>query len=81
MFHKNKMILTVNGMHCENCKKKVINILKSLEEVKNVKVDLDKKLVTIYPTKVLDGIMLSNILKDAGYELERVDVIWKGTEK
>ena len=81
MFHKNKMILTVNGMHCENCKKKVINILKSLEEVKNVKVDLDKKLVTIYPTKVLDGITLSNILKDAGYELERVDVIWKGTEK
>ena len=81
MFHKNKMILTVNGMHCENCKKKVINILKSLEEIKNVKVDLDKKLVTIYPTKVLDGIMLSNILKDAGYELERVDVIWKGTEK
>ena len=81
MFHKNKMVLTVNGMHCENCKKRVIDLLSNIEGVKDVKVNLNKKEVIIYPTKELDGAYLSNIISNAGYELERVDVIWKGTEK
>ena len=81
LFNKNKMILTVEGMHCENCKKKVTEILSNINDIKKVKVDLNNKQVTIYPSKEIDSSYLANILKESGYELKKVDVIWKGTEK
>ena len=73
MFKKKKMILEVEGMHCQNCKKKVIETLSKLEEVKKVKEDLEKKQVIIYPTKEIPGSDLANIIKGIGFELKKVD--------
>ena len=43
MFSKNKKTISIEGMHCEHCAKKVENTLSSIEGVNKVKVNLSKK--------------------------------------
>ena len=70
MFNKNKKIIKVEGMKCEHCKKKVMDALMSIDTIKKVDINLDKKEVTIIPKKGMN-IDLSNIEKiinDLGYK-------------
>ena len=74
MFSKVKMVLNVSGMHCDNCKKRVIQLLQGVDGVKKVKVDLNKGIVKIYSAHNIDILYLSGILKEAGYELTHAEV-------
>lgn len=42
-----KVIINVNGMHCESCKERLEKILNSKEEIINAKVDLKQNIAEI----------------------------------
>lgn len=70
MFNKkNKTILKVNGMHCEGCAKRIINSLKLIDGVSDVKVDLKNKDVIIYIDDSVNIEILKNIINNLGYEV------------
>ena len=67
MFSKKiKTIVSIEGMSCEHCAKKVESALKSLENVKSIKVFLSKKEAVITSEEKLDF----NLIKDAIEELD-----------
>lgn len=65
----------INGMVCAFCAQGIEKKFKSEESVKDVKVDLDSKLVTI---EVKEGAKLSEdklrkIIVGAGYKVEKIE--------
>ena len=65
--------LTVNGMHCDHCKKAVEDAVKKIPGIKNATVNLDKKELQYEEEDknmpiALDIIM--GAIKDLGYEPE-----------
>ena len=52
---KYKKIISIDGMHCEHCAKKVETTFKSIEGVTKVKVNLSKKEATIISKIELDN--------------------------
>ncbi len=61
MFHHEKKVIYVEGMHCEHCAKKVENALSMLDGVTKVKVNLQAKEVIV----TLKKSVTDEILKDA----------------
>lgn len=65
--------LSVYGMTCEHCVRRVKKALESLPEVEKVEVSLDKSLARfMYNPKVVDDQQIRNVIEDAGYSLEPV---------
>lgn len=52
--HKNKVIIKVDGMHCEHCAKKVSDAIVKIDEKYKVKVDLKCGEVTITSKNTID---------------------------
>ena len=52
--HKNKIIIKVDGMHCEHCAKKVSDAIVKLDDSYKVKVDLKSGEVTITSKNTID---------------------------
>lgn len=52
--HKNKVIIKVDGMHCEHCTKKVSDAIVKVDEKYKVKVDLKSGEVTITSKNAID---------------------------
>lgn len=74
MFNKKvKTIINVDGMSCVHCAKKVQQSIKNIENVKEVKVDLDKKKVIIISTKQLDINNVKKVIEDLDYKFLGVD--------
>ncbi len=70
MFHKKfKTILRINGMHCKHCAKKVEGALSVLASVTKVKVNLDKKEVTILSNEQLDEDVIKQLITELDYQL------------
>lgn len=66
--------MLVEGMHCDNCRKKVENTLNSLEHV-SAKVNLAQKEATIQlETDVADEILIHAVEK-AGYQVASIERI------
>lgn len=63
-----EMKISVPSMMCKHCEARVIDTIKKLTNVKDVKVDLKKKTVLIKSLYELDFNEVSNLLKQAGYE-------------
>ena len=64
-------VLTVEGMHCENCEIRVENALNRLENVL-CKVDLKKKTATVaYSAEVSDAV-LKETVERLGYEVTAI---------
>lgn len=61
--------LTVNGMHCNNCANKVKDTLLTINGVKNVKIDLEKKQVEITSTEELNQTLVKEKITALGYEV------------
>jgi mercuric ion binding protein len=64
----------VNGMVCAFCGQGITKKFKEKSEVKEVKVDLDHKLVTLNfnDGKNLDDQVITELLKDSGYSVEGI---------
>lgn len=72
MFSKKEEIkVRVEGMSCGHCAAKVTNALEKIDGVKKVKVDLEKKQVTILSNKELE----ENIIKET---IENLDYTYLG---
>lgn len=68
MFGKTiKTQVLVEGMHCEHCASRVKSELEKIDGIGSVKVNINKKLVTIYSKKELDISFLKKKIEDLGY--------------
>ena len=69
---KYKKIISIEGMHCEHCAKKVEERFKTIEEVQKVKVNLSKKeAIIIYKTE-LDNKTIENSFKDLDFKITNI---------
>ncbi|MBN1191949.1 MAG: heavy metal translocating P-type ATPase [Dehalococcoidales bacterium] len=63
-----KKEIVINGMHCENCQKKVEEALNSIHGVK-ARVDLKKKTATVTLEADIDEQTFKKAISDAGFEV------------
>lgn len=70
MFNKsNKKILTIEGMHCDHCAKKVETTLKNINGVDKVKVNLSKKEATIISKVEIDNQAIQDSFKELDFKI------------
>lgn len=69
-----KLEISVKGMVCSFCSQGITKKFKEDENVKTIDVSLEKHLVTLelQDNKSLDDKKIENILKDAGYGVEKI---------
>lgn len=64
-----KIVLGIEGMHCEGCVKRLTNVLSELDGVSNVKVSLENKNAEVeYDENKLELDDLKQGVSDAGFE-------------
>ncbi|MDR1914724.1 MAG: copper ion binding protein [Clostridiales bacterium] len=65
-----KSVISVDGMSCDHCVKTVKTAVGGLDGVKNVKVDLKGKSVTVSHNPELASLeSIKNAITEAGYEV------------
>ena len=62
-----KLILKIDGMHCDACAKRLENVLKRKEEVKSAKVSFEKKEAEIEFDKVTKE-KIEEYIESAGFQ-------------
>lgn len=72
MFSKNKKTISIEGMHCEHCAKKVENTLSSIEGVNKVKVNLSKKEAIIISKSIIDDQTIKDSFKDLDFTITNI---------
>lgn len=64
-----KIVLGIEGMHCEGCVKRLTNVLSELDGVSNVKVSLENKNAEVeYDEDKLELYDIKQGVSDAGFE-------------
>lgn len=66
-----KIMVNIDGMHCSHCAKRVEEGLKSINNIKSVKVNLEKKNATITYKGEIN-------IEDIKKEIENMDFEFKG---
>ncbi len=70
MFNKsNKKTITIEGMHCDHCAKKVESTLKNINGVDKVKVNLTKKEATIYSKIEISNQAIQDAFKELDFQI------------
>lgn len=64
-----KFILKVNGMTCHHCEMTVEKALKEIENVRNVKANLEKGIVEIRYENEIDITKLKDKIMESGYQV------------
>ena len=72
MLKRIQKVITVNGMHCEHCQKRVENALSSLREVKKVEVTLEDKKVRVILKKEIGDEKIKEAIETLGYSVENI---------
>lgn len=72
---KKKIIVGIEGMHCDKCAMKVDKALEDLSDVDSVKVNLNKKTATIYYTDTIDSLQIQKIIEELGYTVTGIKEI------
>ena len=67
--------LSIEGMTCNHCVKRVENGLSELSGVKSVKVNLGSKSALVETDGEFDVQLLFNAVDEAGYDLTKVEVL------
>ena len=64
----------VNGLVCDFCARALEKVFGNQEEVSDIDVDLDKKVVTIRfkPNQTLDDEIITKLILDSGYNVEGI---------
>lgn len=63
----NKIIINVEGMHCEGCVNRLEKILNSKEKIKSAKVDLASKTAEVEYNNLTEEAIVE-IIENAGFE-------------
>ncbi|MGC9195393.1 MAG: heavy-metal-associated domain-containing protein [Syntrophobacteraceae bacterium] len=61
--------LKIKGMSCQHCVRNVKKTLEAIDGITNVTVDLDKGEASFEQTHPVDGELIREKIKKAGYEL------------
>ncbi|MCD7728614.1 MAG: heavy metal translocating P-type ATPase [Clostridia bacterium] len=69
-----KTIVTVEGMSCEHCAKRVENAISAVEGVEGCEVKLKKKVAIIKSSNPVSEEAVTKAVTDAGYEVKSVEV-------
>lgn len=66
---KTETVITIDGMHCENCAKKVTKKLEGVKDVASAKVDVKSSKATVAPAKdkSVSAKALWEAIETAGY--------------
>ena len=64
-----KKTIIIEGMSCKHCQASVENALKSLAQVEDVNVDLEKDEATVIFKEELDDQILIDSISEAGYQV------------
>ncbi len=74
LFAGEKVNITVKGMVCSFCSQGITKKFKEVPSVKDVKVDLDKHLVSLelQDNQKLEDESITKILTDSGYAVEKI---------
>lgn len=77
MFFKKKKrkIIGIEGMHCERCADKIDKALEELVDVTSVKVNLKKKIATVFYDGDVDSMLLQKIIENLGYTVTGIKEI------
>ena len=62
-----KKLVEIEGMHCENCAKKVENVLYRLPEVESVEVNLSDKNAKVTLNEEVDDLLIADVINSAGH--------------
>ncbi len=74
MAEKVYVTLTVDGMMCQHCQKRVHDALVATAETEDVTVNLEEKTARVLlPSEGFDAAELAKAVEDAGYTVEKVD--------
>ena len=65
-------IISIEGMHCEHCSKRVEGALKDLKEVKSVKVNLEDKNAEVVLKADVENEILKAAVEDIGFEVVNI---------
>lgn len=63
----NKIIINIEGMHCEGCVNRIEKILNSNDEIKKAKVDLSSKTAEIEYNNLTEEAIIE-MIENAGFE-------------
>lgn len=69
MFNNKKKVITIEGMHCDHCAKKVETTLKSINGIDKVKVNLPKKEATIISKVEIDNQAIQDSFKELDFKI------------
>ena len=69
---KYKKVLIIEGLHCGHCAKKVEDVLKELDGVKSIKVNLEKKEVLVVSKVELANDLITDAIKKTDFELKEI---------
>jgi len=69
---KYKKVLVIEGMHCNNCAKKVEAVLKEIDGIEKVKVDLEKKEVLVISKVEIGNDNISRAIEKTSFELKEI---------
>ena len=62
-----KKLIEIEGMHCENCAKKVEYVLYGLPEVENVEVNLSNKNAKVTLNEEVDDLLIADVINGSGH--------------
>ena len=70
MFWNNKKkIITISGMNCNNCAKKIKKALENIPEINKVKINLSTKKATIYYKDIINDNDIINKIEELEYKV------------
>lgn len=67
MFSK-KVIINIDGMHCDNCAKRVEEKFKKIKGIKSVKVNLENKNAILKCSNSFSLDQVNNIIEELGFK-------------
>lgn len=75
MFEKNKITknISIEGMSCVHCVKKVEKALKEKKEIKSVSVSLEEKKAEVDFKEEVENEVLKSWIEDLGYQVVKIN--------
>ncbi|MBQ8393224.1 MAG: heavy-metal-associated domain-containing protein [Clostridia bacterium] len=67
IFKKIEKTLKVEGMHCQKCVARITDALKTVDGVKKVTIDLEKKTVCVISKNDIDTDVISAVIEKLGF--------------
>ena len=68
------LYISINGLVCDFCARSIEKLFKKKSAVKNININLDEMLVTIFLKKgeTINNQIINQIIMDSGYEVKKI---------